>query len=78
MRFAYLLFLLPLGVEAASPKVSDLAGNDKVREIMETYKGRGMIADDTPPTDAAQTVRRMEVRQGVAVDLVVAEPVALT
>ncbi len=75
MRFAYLLFLLPLGVDAVPPKVSDLAGNEKVREIMETYKGRGMIADDTPPTDAAQTVRRMEVRQGVAVDLVVAEPV---
>jgi putative heme-binding domain-containing protein len=74
MRLVCLLILLSVRVNAVPPKVSELAGNDKVREIMETYKGRGMIADDTPPTDAAQTVGRMEVRSGVAVDLVVSEP----
>ena len=74
MRLAYLLFLLPVGVIVASPSVSDRAGNEKVREIMETYKGRGMIADDTPPTAAAESVARMAVRSGITVDLVVAEP----
>ena len=74
MRFAYLLFLLPVWVMAVPPKVSDLAGNEKVREIMETYRGRGIIADETPPTTAAETVARMSLRSGVAVDLVASEP----
>lgn len=59
---------------AATPRAADVAGNEKVREIMETYKGRGMIADDTPPTSSDAAVARMEVREGLAVDLLVAEP----
>jgi putative heme-binding domain-containing protein len=51
------------------------AGNEQVAEIMRTFGGRGVMADDSPPTPAAEAVRQFQVREGFAIDLVAAEPV---
>jgi putative membrane-bound dehydrogenase-like protein len=50
------------------------AGNEKVRQIMETYAGRGTLADDTPPTPAEHAIGLFTMRPGLAVDLIAAEP----
>ena len=51
-----------------------LAGNEKVAEIMRTYPGRGVQADDSDPTPPEKSVDTMNVRDGFRVELVAAEP----
>ena len=58
----------------AEPDVSK-AGNDQVAEIIKNYEGRGTLADDTPPTPAAEAVKKFRVRDGFEVDLMASEPV---
>ena len=43
---------LATALNAADPNVTPdaVAGNEQVRKIMETYGGRGTLADDTPPS----------------------------
>lgn len=41
---------------------------------METRKGRGVMADDTPPTVPGQAVKLFKTRSDVMVDLMAAEP----
>ncbi|MFM9001589.1 MAG: hypothetical protein ACKORB_08205 [Opitutia bacterium] len=53
---------------------SPFAGNEKVLEIAKTFKGRGVQADDTPPSSTEESLRRFTLRPGLAVDLVAAEP----
>ena len=62
---------------AADPaaKTEAVAGNEQVKKIMETYTGRGTLADDTPPTPPEEAVKRFKVRSDVAIDLMAAEPV---
>ena len=50
------------------------AGNEKVRQIMETYAGRGTLADNTPPTPPGRAIGLFTARPGLAVDLIAAEP----
>ncbi|MFK8114164.1 MAG: c-type cytochrome [Rubripirellula sp.] len=50
------------------------AGNEKVAEIMKTFGGRGVMADDSEPTPAAESVKQFQVRDGFEVQLVAAEP----
>lgn len=50
------------------------AANDRVAEIIKTYQGRGTLADDTPPTPAAEAVKQFTVRDGFAIDLMASEP----
>jgi putative heme-binding domain-containing protein len=61
---------------AADPNVKTeaVAGNEQVRKIMETYTGRGTLADDTPPTPPAEALKRFKTRPDVAIDLVASEP----
>ena len=78
MRFPFslpVLFAAALAV-AAGPDVGteSVAGNEAVRKIMETYAGRGTLADDTPPTPAAEAVKRFKTRSDVAIDLMASEP----
>jgi putative heme-binding domain-containing protein len=72
------LLLLALGSAAlaADPqvKLDDVAGNEAVKKIMETRPGRGVMADDTPPTPAAEAVKQFKLRSDVAIDLMAAEP----
>lgn len=73
--------LLPLLLAAASTtaaepdgKTESVAGNEAVKKIMETYAGRGTLADDTPPTPAAEAVKKFKTRSDVAIDLMASEP----
>jgi putative heme-binding domain-containing protein len=50
------------------------AGNAQVAEIMRTYPGRGVMADDSRPTPAAEAVRQFRVRDGFQMQLVASEP----
>jgi putative membrane-bound dehydrogenase-like protein len=50
------------------------AGNAKVAEIMKTYGGRGVMADQSQPTPAAEAVREFQVREGLEIQLVASEP----
>lgn len=62
-------FCLPARAETPAA-----AGNEQVRKIMETYAGRGTLADDTPPTPPQEALKKFQTRGDVAVDLMAAEP----
>ena len=66
----------PSAVLAADPNVNPdaVAGNEQVRKIMETYGGRGTLADDTPPSTPQEALKKFTVRSDVAIDLMAAEP----
>ncbi|MEL6106066.1 MAG: PVC-type heme-binding CxxCH protein [Planctomycetota bacterium] len=50
------------------------AGNEKVAEIFRTFKGRGVMRDESVPTPPDKMVQQLHPREGVDVDLVAAEP----
>ncbi|MDO8544570.1 MAG: c-type cytochrome [Opitutaceae bacterium] len=50
------------------------AGNEEVRKIMETYGGRGTLRDDTQPLAPVDALKSFKMRDGLAIDLVAAEP----
>lgn len=77
MKFAFFLTpFLAAGLWAAEPvaKTDDVAGNEAVKKIMETYGGRGTLADDTPMKSPAEALKSFKVRSDVAIDLVASEP----
>jgi putative membrane-bound dehydrogenase-like protein len=59
-------------VRAAEP--AGPAGNAEVQKIIETFGGRGMQRDDTPPKSPADALRTFNLREGLAIDLIAAEP----
>lgn len=75
-----LLLSLPLSAalsaSAADPnvKADAVAGNEAVKKIMETRAGRGVMADDTPPTPPQEALKKFKHRSDVAIDLMAAEP----
>ncbi|MDB6140264.1 MAG: putative heme-binding protein [Verrucomicrobiaceae bacterium] len=75
-RIACLSLLTALTAQAATPNVNPdaVAGNEAVRKIMETYGGRGTLADTTPPTPPKDALKLFKARGDLAVDLVAAEP----
>src|SRR5436190_18253314 len=50
------------------------AGNEDVKKIMETFGGRGVMRDATPPTAPLDAVKKFKMRDGLAIDLMAAEP----
>jgi putative membrane-bound dehydrogenase-like protein len=52
-----------------------VAGNEAVQEIIETFEGRGTLADDTPPTPAEEAVREFQLRPDLEIDLMASEPI---
>lgn len=50
------------------------AGNEKVAEIMRTFPGRGVMADESDPTPASEAVRQFQVRDGFKIELMASEP----
>jgi len=75
-----LLTLCPLlsalgSIHAQNVKPDAVAGNEAVKKIMETRAGRGVMRDDTPPTPAAEAVKKFKLRSDVAIDLMASEPV---
>lgn len=65
------LSLLPpcLSAQEAPP-----AGNEEVKKIMETFAGRGVQRDDTPPSSPEEALKKFKMREGLAIDLMAAEP----
>ena len=53
---------------------SPFAGNEKVLELAKTFKGRGVQADDTPPSTPAEALKKFTLRPGLAIDLLASEP----
>src|SRR5690606_12562716 len=70
--FLPVLLGLTLPLHAQTP--SAVAGNEAVQKIIETRQGRGVMADDTPPTPPLEAVKGFIKRNDVAVDLMAAEP----
>ena len=61
--------------QPASPsQIPTPAGNDEVRKIAETYAGRGVQRDNTPPTAAKDTLKTFKMRDGYVIDLMASEP----
>ncbi|MDF1814490.1 MAG: c-type cytochrome [Verrucomicrobiales bacterium] len=72
-KFVFFLpaFLVIFGSHAQDASV---AGNEQVKDIIENYKGRGTLADDTPLTPAQEAVKKFRVRDGFEIELMAAEP----
>lgn len=66
--------LIPCCLLAQEPDLTK-AGNEKVAEIMKTFGGRGVMADDSQPTPATESVQKFKVRDGFEIELVASEPV---
>jgi putative heme-binding domain-containing protein len=65
-----LLFLAgTLGAVEAPP-----TNNAQVLEMAKAFKGRGVQADDTPPSTPAEALKKFTLRKGLTVDLLAAEP----
>jgi putative heme-binding domain-containing protein len=60
-------------VMAQQPDTSR-AGNEKVAEIMRTFGGRGVMADQSDPTPAAEAVKQFQLRDGFEIELMASEP----
>lgn len=75
MRSAFLLLacLCPTIVFAQERDISR-AGNPKVAEIMKNFAGRGVMADDSDPTPAAEAVKQFKMRDGFEIQLMASEP----
>ncbi|MBL9115609.1 MAG: c-type cytochrome [Verrucomicrobiaceae bacterium] len=77
MRASLFLFLLAVAsTQSAEPPVKpdDIAGNEAVKKIMETYAGRGTLADNTPPKSPDEAYKSFSHRKDVAIDLIAHEP----
>ncbi len=68
-----MLYWFPIGVLAQQPDTSR-AGNEKVAEIMRTFGGRGVMADQSDPTPATEAVKQFQVRDGFEIELMASEP----
>ena len=68
------LSALQLAVVAQEVAPTKPAGNEQVRKIMETYAGRGTLADSTPPTKASEAAMQFELRHELKIDLLASEP----
>ena len=71
MRASALFLLLSAGLIAAD---APPAGNAQVEAVMKTFKGRGVMADDTPASQPSEALRKFSVRPDLAIDLMAAEP----
>ena len=69
------LFAADTPKQPASPsQIPTPAGNDEVRKIAETYAGRGVQRDNTPPTAAKDALQTFKMRDGYVIDLMASEP----
>ena len=62
--------LVGSGLAAEAPPT----GNAQVLEMAKAFKGRGVQADDTPPSSPAEALKKFTVRKGLVVELIAAEP----
>ena len=75
LRRVFLIFLA--GAACPSHRADPAAppaGNEEVRKVMETYAGRGVLRDNTPPTSPKDALKTFQMRKGFAIDLMASEP----
>ncbi len=65
---------LPAERPSGTDEPGSLAGNEKVAELIETFAGRGTLADGSSPTAAEEAVRHFQVHEDFEIELVAAEP----
>lgn len=65
---------LLIGHLSAQEPDTTRAGNEKVAEIMRTFGGRGVMADDSAPTPAVDAVKKFNVRNGFELEVAASEP----
>ncbi len=70
----FLLTALLATQAAAQQRDTSRAGNAQVAEIIKTFPGRGVMADDSQPTPAEDAVKQFKVRDGFEIQLVASEP----
>jgi putative membrane-bound dehydrogenase-like protein len=76
MRITFCLLISMLAVTLnAQQRDLSRAGNAKVAEIMKTFAGRGVMADDSDPTPATEAVGQFKIHDGFGIELVASEPV---
>jgi len=71
MRASTLLLLLASILSAADVPQ---AGNVQVEQVMKSFKGRGVMADDTPASKSAEALTKFTTRPDLVIDLMAAEP----
>ena len=69
-RAGLLLLLVGSGLAAEAPPT----GNAEVLEMAKAFKGRGVQADDTPPSTPTEALKKFTVRKGLTVELIASEP----
>jgi putative heme-binding domain-containing protein len=50
------------------------AGNEEVRKVTETFQGRGVMRDNTPPTPPSEALKTFKMRDGFNIDMMASEP----
>ena len=76
---ASLCALSAVSAQTAAPAVppaptTQPAGNEEVRKIMESYGGRGVLRDNTPPTAPKDALKTFKMRDGFTIDMMASEP----
>lgn len=52
----------------------NLAGNEDVARVIRGFQGKGAVGDDSQPTPAAEAIKLFQTADGLAIDLIAAEP----
>ena len=60
-----------------APIATKSAGNADVLKVMETFQGKGALADGSLPTPAIDAVKQFKVAAGVQMELVASEPTVM-
>jgi putative membrane-bound dehydrogenase-like protein len=59
---------------ASLPAAETPAGTAEVQKIVETFEGRGVMRDNSPPLAPAEALKSFTLRDGLVIDLIAAEP----
>ncbi len=70
------LLLVERGSSEDTPKPAptEVAGSQQALDVIRSYPGRGALADGSKPTPPQEAMKTFRVREGLALDLVAAEP----
>ena len=63
--------------ETAQPPSTEAAGNNEVLKVMQTFQGKGALADGSLPTPALEAVTQFKIAEGIQIELVAAEPIVM-
>lgn len=67
------LAIMPLGL-LGEDSAAEVAGTVQVAEVIESFEGRGALADGSVPTPAQEALSQFRLREGFEIELVASEP----